>query len=170
MRKTASPFDAFNILKDGNWHSVDELKAKCGINGDKRARELRGVAYGSFDVECATYSEMATILNSLGLPKSSSYYRIRPDELLRKKKEAAFLSERLKPVTVDELAKTRVLKLTVHDLIYVYNMLTNPQLFNTATSAQSLQARHANIVSKIASLIPSSDMLSPFYLMEQDVW
>ena len=76
-----TPIGAWNLLKDGEWHALSEIKEKLGSDGTKRTRELRTREYGEWDVETGYPSDVAELIESGKLPKDKSYRRIKPEQL-----------------------------------------------------------------------------------------
>lgn len=153
VKPDCSPFEAFNILLDGNWHHVNELKARCGANGDRRARQLRTREYGSWTLEVKRLS-------------NGTWYRIPINEVKSKKSDKASLLLRLKVAKVDSVDAIKVIKLPVVDIVFLIAVLQNNAHLNNLEVKKLWDQRRSIITGKLKQSLPD-DVRDPYDLFEE---
>lgn len=151
--RDGSPYAAFQILKDGLWHSASELKSRCGRNGDRRARELRDGRFGSLNVETRRGKD--------------TEYRIAPDEFVRKTDVIAALNDRRLPRRVDIVDRTSTLSLTNSEIILLISALENRDCMQHDQVRALWDQARDRIIRRLYCRLPDS-LVSPYDLFEED--
>ena len=152
-QRDCSPFGAFAFLRDGKWHHVDRLRECCGAEGAKRARELRGKEFGSWAIQIEKRED-------------GTYYRISPEDLKRKKVEAACLACRMRASIIDSVDKIKVLKLPVMDIVFLIALVQNDAQLQHAEVKKLWEQRHSALAGYLKRMLPE-DVRYPFDLFEE---
>jgi len=155
-RGDGSWFGAFQVLKDGKWHSRRELERKCGSSGPRRARDLRRPECGGFSVKVVARGR-------------ETFYRIPPFELAKKRKEIARLERRMK-LSVPEQDIVDIVhrvELSNAEIVMILAHLRNDWQLNNKAVSELSAALSPMIEAKLQPLLPE-ELQYPYDLFESE--
>lgn len=157
MRRNASssPYAAYQLMKDGRAHSLDEIWKKLGPNGARRIRELRSRRFGGFDVVA-------------GLTDGVRWYQISKAELASKQKAANCLEAGVPFQSENRMEHTVRMTVAVQDLVLLRGLITDDAEMRDSDVAKLWSDRKNRILNEIAGLLRDDDPQSPVELFGDD--
>ncbi len=149
-----SPFGAWKLLRNGKWVPLIVLRAHCGAEGDRRARDLRGEEYGGFTVEIEKRGH-------------ATYFRIPIAEIKANELAAACLDSRIKVTRLNEVDRIKTLKLPVKDIVLVLALINNDAQLTEPSVKKMWDTRRPKIANRLRLALPVN-IQHPYDLFEQD--
>jgi hypothetical protein len=152
-----SAYGAFAVLKDGKWHSADELRRRCGEKGVRRARHLREAKFGGFTLERTRDA-------------TGTSYRLLLGEIRGKKLAVTRLEARLPCLVgeeVDDVDKVLVLSLPACDVVFLLALLENSAQLRNPEVKKLWDQRRSQLAFLLKEALPDG-VRDPFDLFEQE--